>query len=749
MQEKLDSSPKQKKIEEKNDFQNRLNSIVGQNITVENINIFADSTLDKLISFIQEVIERYKSEYPGDDSTGKELEDKAFSVYNLSDLNSYLIRVQEKVDQLQRIDEIFRGIKYISEVITPPDESDHNIEKGDNPSEEKVLIPRLKLLLYILDNDFKLGTKDTRLTRGIVTNNMVRSESYITAEIKTLKRVVQVCDEQSNASYVFDMDIMEQAKISVDNLNRAGKDEKNKIIKKYDGIGIRLIQKIQWRDEMTELLSFPIEKKERKEKNKYIITEDTTLKLEDLPQVVTSEFNQWRGFLESDGVHWGTIYRISKHMGVSYEIINNYFKNHPELVSKKARDLVGREVTVYPVEQITDDLKSFLSLPKVATEGEWRGFFENDNVRWGTIGAISNYLKSGYYMLSSYIKDHPELESKKVKDRHGREMTAYSLEQIATELKDRLSYPKVQTEGEWDGFFESDNMHWGPIESISKKLELSVTKLRKYLENHPEIQLKKILDRSNHETKAYSLEQARDSLKDFLSLSEVMNEGDWRGFFESEGMHWGTIRAISKRLGLSGTTVVRHLENHPELQFKKIRNLGGVENNAFCLEQVKVGLENLSTLPKVAIEGKWHGFFESEGLHFGPVYRISEHSGIPRGVVRAYIKKHPRLVSKKVRDLQSKEVIAYPLEKIEVELNKFVSIPNVEIGAEWRGFFESNSLHWGPVKRISRHLELSEYKVATFLKDHPELESKKVRDLSGKEVTAYALEQIEAKIKKE
>ncbi|MGD0328698.1 MAG: hypothetical protein ABSB00_03270 [Minisyncoccia bacterium] len=502
-----EQDPKQRTPEEKDILRARLNSIVSQSITTANIDTFADSALNELILFTGEIVEHYKTEHPKDIGSGKELEDRAFSTYGLDDLNLYLVRVQEKSDQIHQLDKALQDMSNIPEVITPPDKNSSFVKSSNssNPFEEKVLISRLKLLLYILGNDFNLKLEDVQLTRGIVTDTMVRRESYVTAEIPALRRVVQICDEEGNASYVFDGEIMAQEGISVADLNRSEKREKNELIDKFRGIGTRLIQQAHWRDVMAEFLSSPLEKPEEE-------TVDPTSK--DLPQVITSEFDPWRGFLEADGMRWGTKNAIIAYLHTNHETIGSFIKKHPEIPSKEVRDLTGKKRESYPIEQIEPKFKELFSLSKVATSGEWKGFYESEDKHWGTAHTIAMRLGLTKGTIEPLVRKHPEIQSKRVRDLTNKEAKAYSLEQIKSNVDEFLSLPKVATSGEWKGFYESEGEHWGPINTIEHFLGVLRGNIYYQIKRHPEIPSKKLRDLTGKEiSNAYSLEQIKNIFK--------------------------------------------------------------------------------------------------------------------------------------------------------------------------------------------------------------------------------------------
>ena len=93
-------------------------------------------------------------------------------------------------------------------------------------------------------------------------------------------------------------------------------------------------------------------------------------------------------------------------------------------------------------------------------------------------------------------------------------------------------------------------------------------------------------DISGHEVNLYSFEAVQDSLKNYLALPQVVTEESdpWLGFFEKDGVHYGAIRTIAKRLNVSTRKI------HPTitvLNHLKGRNMGGAETSLYSFEAVQ------------------------------------------------------------------------------------------------------------------------------------------------------------------
>jgi hypothetical protein len=204
----------------KDEFKKRFNEIINKPLTVDNIDSFADDALNELIVLIGEIKEEYENRHlieEGQQIDQNTLESLACVEYGLPETSPILDLITKKVSQLEQIDDfINNNIIQRNEVIVPPDQISPEFGNGEGrEKKDPSIIPRLKTLLYILEADFSLDLKELTLTQGQNTKEMVRKLSYVTVEAPEINRVVQVCDEEGNASYIFDLAEMEKHGISV------------------------------------------------------------------------------------------------------------------------------------------------------------------------------------------------------------------------------------------------------------------------------------------------------------------------------------------------------------------------------------------------------------------------------------------------------------------------------------------------------------------------------------------------------
>jgi hypothetical protein len=246
-------------------FKQRLNEILYMELTVENIRTFADEALEKLISLNEAVVKKYQNEHKESNSySGVELEDYAYTTYGLENLNVILSRITEVQDKIISLAiEVAESLNKTTTIITPPDKTNSVFSNTDEKTyEPPKQLDRLLTLAYILERDFNLSQNDVRYTQGITNNHMMRSEPYTRVEIDDLNRLVYVCDEEGNASYVFDTDILDQLGITYLELDTMSKNSRNALLRTVPSAGTRIKQNQKWRTMVSTVLSEPFAKTE-------------------------------------------------------------------------------------------------------------------------------------------------------------------------------------------------------------------------------------------------------------------------------------------------------------------------------------------------------------------------------------------------------------------------------------------------------------------------------------------------------
>lgn len=218
-----------------------IESILNTELTVENINTYADDAFTKLVDFSQQKVIDYKKSNLTNGLSDKEVEDTAFKYYGIKEINSILDHIAKKSEEINSLNNL---VAKINKVIIKPDYSDKIITRGSGNFKEKIIVDRVKTVLFILKEDFDIDiNNDQQLTieKGIVDQKMTRKTSYYLVNAHTIDRTILVCDEEGNASYVFNSNILDQKEITNANLINYTKSELNDLIKESPEIGRRVI----------------------------------------------------------------------------------------------------------------------------------------------------------------------------------------------------------------------------------------------------------------------------------------------------------------------------------------------------------------------------------------------------------------------------------------------------------------------------------------------------------------------------
>ena len=243
---------------EKETFKNRLSEAIDKPLTLENTDTYVDNALDAVINLVGDVVAEYDAQ-PGaewqqlGESNGKEHEDAALKYFELEDVEGILRHLEDKASQFAVIDRVIAQANEASDVFVPPDSTPVPQATGSGTGmEKKGKQPKLENLLFVLMNDFGIDPDDPEavsIVRGSVNTNMMREEPYYQVTVPGIDKVILVCQEYGNATFVFNGEwVREQV-----NSNRSSKDESarpltdytkeelSKLIKDNPGQGARIM----------------------------------------------------------------------------------------------------------------------------------------------------------------------------------------------------------------------------------------------------------------------------------------------------------------------------------------------------------------------------------------------------------------------------------------------------------------------------------------------------------------------------
>jgi len=205
----------------------------------------------------------------------------------------------------------------------------------------------------------------------------------------------------------------------------------------------------------------------------------------------------------------------------------------------------------------------------------------------------------------------------------------------------------------------------------------------------------------------YSETDVRSTCADLL---QSLPKADEYGFFEKDDRRYGTIKAWSKSLGISTTTITRRIKTQNPKSVKGKNNNGNVY--AFFSEADIRGLcaDLLEDIP----QADENGFFEKDGQRYGTIISLSSTLGISAHAITKRIKIH-NLQSIKGKMKGGQIYDFFPESSIrEICEDLLQSLPE----AEESGFFTQDGQRYGTIISLSSTLGISAHAITKRIKIH-------------------------------
>lgn len=554
-------------------FHKRLTAILNVAISVDNIDNYSERTLDSLISLTGEIVAKYRQEITHTSAKGDALENEAYAYYGLTDIGDVLTRAQEKLTQIESINHYIASHSEESpEVITPPDtySIEVDVAEGDGTFNDRILVPRLATLLYILENDLGLSKEDAILTKGTVLDTMMRNEPYYRVEISELNRVVYLCDEEGNASYIFNAQKLAEANIGLEQLDTATKDDRNALIMSFPGIGARLIQTSRWRDRIVDLLSSDIPVASAPQE------EGPSQNGAEISGIITSELDPMRGYwVDAEGKHWGGATKLCRSLDMSITTLHKIIDQYPGLRRMDALDSSKGWYCYEEIAKLPEVKKHHEEIPILAREGDWLGFYEDpEGMHWGPIFNIAEKIGLDSITVKADIVK-AELRKLKVRAAHNHQRDGYCYEKVIVipHIADLISLPKSSKDGDWRGYYvDEQGRHWGGIKMTARRLDATIALIKRLASK---LDKKKIIDPGGQLIdQAICLEslEALEEFNDYMKLPFVPLKGK-DSYIDPSGERWGSIPQLARAFGLENLEDIRNILVRMHKMFLRRRNL--------------------------------------------------------------------------------------------------------------------------------------------------------------------------------
>ncbi|HSX27193.1 MAG TPA: hypothetical protein VLG25_00230 [Patescibacteria group bacterium] len=225
----------------------RLDKILGRAVSAETIDNYASTALSDIVDVVSDATTAYLEVADEADinslASNAEIEDAAQKHFGLVSISEILDHISAKDDELKRIDQIIGTMPITNTVIVPTDEGVNPIVGSGNGLKEPEYLPKTKLILFVLANEFDIDLNDKEqfdIHEGTLPDNSMRTQSYRLIEANKIKRAILVCDEKGNTTYILNSEKLDNAGISSETLGHLGKDEIKTLLEGDPELGRKL-----------------------------------------------------------------------------------------------------------------------------------------------------------------------------------------------------------------------------------------------------------------------------------------------------------------------------------------------------------------------------------------------------------------------------------------------------------------------------------------------------------------------------
>lgn len=254
------------------------------------------------------------------------------------------------------------------------------------------------------------------------------------------------------------------------------------------------------------------------------------------------------------------------------------------------------------------------------------GFFMKDGQKYGTIGAWQEALGISPRAIKNRLKKAFKI-GMKGKTRSGVVREFYSESTIRTVCADLIQDIPHADE---TGFFTKDGEKYGTVSDLANAIKISQSAIFDRIKTH-KIQSIKGKGKSGQVSDFYSESVIRQVCADLL---QPLPEADDEGFFEKEGMKYGTIYAWRKPLGITQFAIVARVKAHNPQGIKGKDKVGRI--CSFYPESVirQICSDLLQPMP----QSDENGLFVLGGETYGTREALPKALGISKRLIIRHIK---------------------------------------------------------------------------------------------------------------
>lgn len=401
--------------------------------------------------------------------------------------------------------------------------------------------------------------------------------------------------------------------------------------------------------------------------------------LQGLPQADES------GFFHKDGTKYGTIYGWFCIFPISAGSIRGHLKKL-KINSIPGRDKVGKPAKFYSENDIQLACGHLLEAMPRADES---GFFEKDGIRYGHLRALARCLKTTSKTIEKKCKSD-SVRSIKGKDRLGRISRFYA------ELDVQSAYPDLEEDfpqSKRNGFFVKNGVRYGCISAFSKRFGISEGLIKSRIESSVISSIRG----KDVQGKFFNYYPEKDILDLCAEDIKPLPQADESGFFEKDGIRYGTIPALSKVIDVSGGIIRKRLKTS-SISPSPIQGKNGSYRRCSYYSEDAIR-ELCRDLLETEFKADENGFFEKDGIRYGSIKAFSVFFGVAAWGTLSKKFKSINPPSIKGKDRSGQLVDFYSESVARDVCSDLLELPQ----ADESGFFEKNGVRFGTVTAWSTH----------------------------------------------
>jgi hypothetical protein len=254
-----DTSFEDLKKKEAQGYATELEAILNTSLTIENINTYAEDALNSLVKLVGAVTQSHKMATYDVYASTRELEESALRNAGLQNVDTLLDRVIEIGDKTLAIDKMLEQ-NTVHDVLVPPDPGQRLVNGDVEGYEKPSTSEKTKAILLALSEVAGVNIHDESelvLEVGEVTDEMMRKTAYSLIELPQLERLILVCDEKENITYIFNSTALVSIGLQSKEIARASKSKLDQIISENLHVGSRLIHRDNYLENLMQLIEDP------------------------------------------------------------------------------------------------------------------------------------------------------------------------------------------------------------------------------------------------------------------------------------------------------------------------------------------------------------------------------------------------------------------------------------------------------------------------------------------------------------